>query len=1243
MSSLQPEEPRRSARAKKLVERLDPGGDAAGKRPNGARRAGSEEDSLSSASEEDNSEEEARPSRGNKRQSKATKNTRKATNGHASTRVKKTATVINGEVGPETSDVPKTDCGLFNALLSPDIALQPLIEDWVETYQQSAGDPVSEAASVHELILFFIRCCGLNEDIEEAEAMDADGVIDVLERIQDEIVKTAPATYPLISKTKPYRSFKTNLDLLIPHLISTLSLTPLLYQDTDTTNHSIPLLPLILTWLNSMSSSPLRPIRHTSTYLNLKINSALCEVASGVSKDLGIKQRQREAETKKAGPGAAAQKKVKEAEERVKDTHERKVILEEYMQEIVDAMFVHRVRDADPAIRTDCLKELGVWLKKYPEEYVKNKYFGYLTRGCNDPNSHARLETIKALALLYSKETFVTNSRSFTLRLAPRLVEMATRDVEVSVRVHSLSVITLIDKTGILEDENEVQRSNVAKLIFDQEPRVRKAVGGFMIGLWEEKKESMKAGWAGVRGAKKKRAHGISEDVMEKHLEWRALSSLLVETSKELDEPNEGTSKQAGILTTISRADTMTRAAAAVEAMWKDFELLRDWEGLVDYLLLDHSTEAEDMWLMPDVEEDFMLQVLIVCIRREEEDDDDEKTKTLMKVLPRLFAQNQADNAKMAGILAIPQYMNLDLYLDMRMSPAYEALWDDITKQFLQQTSPLVLSAANQAINQLHSATSLSAINTAKLSELEESLFSSLRDAIGGEDVMTLSLDEDRVSTLEAIMLRIGLLGRSRDLSGVMEDQEGGQSSGWDIICAFAERGKLGYKEEAKLVENALQIVFLHLTWAVKSFSSGDANDDQKVTALMENRDRAVEIFETFGVKDRTNAVELVRRQAFICFINLYVLFSTKPESPLPAASSCPLEMKDEQQHKLGGAFQAAVERYASDLEDTESEDHLSEFLFLQLVSVFVGAVRCGVLEVDHAKEPLAHYGRFSSAYDAVVRKLVDVLRDEGIYNKEAETVQNVAAAALQSSMNMFLDSEEEEPVATISLAKLIASAFVVHGNHFAILKQIHPTEVYDLHVHSLNWLSSKMASFFKLEQSAKNKNVKRKFTVQTSRCLSFFKVLLLLLGPITAKDAFRIKKHLDMVVEGMGVGVTGTKIWEGYRVYERRLVALISKDPSLKNAEITKKKALTEEVVEDTDTDEVDNAARSPELVGDQETTTSDPIPIVSTPSKRGLDDDEEDDGLVLDVWDGVGSPTGREKSASVEPVAKKRKTVKR
>ena len=46
----------------------------------------------------------------------------------------------------------------------------------------------------------------------------------------------------------------------------------------------------------------------------------------------------------------------------------------------------------------------------------------------------------------------------------------------------------------------------------------------------------------------------------------------------------------------------------------------------------------------------------------------DERTKTLIKVLPRLFSKHQSDSGKMAELLSIPRAMNLGLYLDLRMN-----------------------------------------------------------------------------------------------------------------------------------------------------------------------------------------------------------------------------------------------------------------------------------------------------------------------------------------------------------------------------------------------------------------------------------------------------------------------------------------------------------------------------------------------------------------------------------------------
>ena len=246
----------------------------------------------------------------------------------------------------------------LDALNSADIALRPLIDEWVNTYISTANDEAAEKAAVHEIITFFVRCCGLNADIEEDEAMDADGVIDTLERIQDESVKVSLAIYPLIARTKESRTFRTNLDIFVPYLIKIISSTDVFYDDADSTKHSIVLLPLLLTWLHTMSSSPLRSIRHTSTHITLRINSALCEIASSVSNELSLQERKHAAEAKKAGSTAAAKKKVAVFEAKVKEVRAKKERVQEYMDEILDVYVVlislARPRIDRQHVRTSC-------------------------------------------------------------------------------------------------------------------------------------------------------------------------------------------------------------------------------------------------------------------------------------------------------------------------------------------------------------------------------------------------------------------------------------------------------------------------------------------------------------------------------------------------------------------------------------------------------------------------------------------------------------------------------------------------------------------------------------------------------------------------------------------------------------------------------------------------------------------------------------------------------------------------
>jgi cohesin complex subunit SA-1/2 len=175
-----------------------------------------------------------------------------------------------------------------------------------------------------------------------------------------------------------------------------------------------------------------------------------------------------------------------------------------------------------------------------------------------------------------------------------------------------------------------------------------------------------------------------------------------------------------------------------------------------------------------------------------------EITRAFIKALPRLFVKYQADPQRTAEVLLIPPLLNLELYVEMRMVPAYSNLWDDISKQFMSHSSMTVLNNAIKVVYHFMSTTSLSNTNSTKILELEDELSSALHDAVAGRDeIEVASFNEDELLSLTALLSRVYALIGWRNLSGWMDEDEGGkQSSVWSILNALAERGRLGYKEE---------------------------------------------------------------------------------------------------------------------------------------------------------------------------------------------------------------------------------------------------------------------------------------------------------------------------------------------------------------------------------------------------------------------------------------------------------------
>ena len=299
------------------------------------------------------------------------------------------------------------------------------------------------------------------------------------------------------------------------------------------------------------------------------------------------------------------------------------------------SVFVNRYRDLDPSIRAECVHSIGLWFKKYPGHFLDGTYLRYVGWVLSDANTQVRLEAVKALSGVYENSDYIGSLQTFTERFKPRLVEMATRDTELAVRVTVIGVLGAIDAHQLLEDD---QREELCMLVFDEEAKVRKAVSAFVRGIWAEIVEEQLAG--GKAGKQERIRAGI-----------KALGKLLVRLAKPLgkkaivaedeeESPNRATprpmSRRVREVAVLIGTEQRGRIALAVEALWDDVESVSDWEALLEVLLLDHSAGSEtihesrgrrsksnkgstdsvvhEVWRLEEVEETVLLEVFVASL-----------------------------------------------------------------------------------------------------------------------------------------------------------------------------------------------------------------------------------------------------------------------------------------------------------------------------------------------------------------------------------------------------------------------------------------------------------------------------------------------------------------------------------------------------------------------------------------------------------------------------------------------------
>ncbi|CDR98692.1 hypothetical protein [Sporisorium scitamineum] len=822
------------------------------------------------------------------------------------------------------------DNDIFNAVKDANSALQSNAEDWVVAFSDHQGRALAE------LINFVIRACGCNGSVDENQVIDIDNVVDNLEELQEVFKKQPIPSYPIVSRSKAFKSFRKSLNEFLHRLVMSAYEAEVLTSDGFMEPYQA--------WVSAMSSSSLRSFRHTATVIALWTISALNEVNAQATKDLSTATKQRDAEKKKA---RADKSRLRDLESKVLESRKLRTRLEEYINEFINSVFVHRFRDFDAGIRSECVEALGSWMKKYPTQYLQSSYFRYIGWVLSDIDANVRLAAVHAMTGLYTRDNFVSSIRNFTEIFKGRLVQMATGDVELGVRIAAINVLVMIDKHDLLEDE---QRDLLATHIFDVEPRIRNAVASFLANILDEMVSEGASDLGALSAASKKKGKQAEEQQQEQaKLRFKCLAELLVKYGHRLDAQGSDASASAverGLsdeLSVVIDGAKEGRVGMAVEALWDAVEDLQHWKPLIDLLLLDHSAQkaggqrkgtaaaenaAPDVYRLETEEEAILVEALVAILRKtyagvELIDDPEDNTKedvsrAMISALPKLLAKYRTDAPRIADLLLLPQVMDLEMYTELQETAAFEALWDDVSNQIQRHVEPLVLKHGVQTLQKMVATTSQSTVNNTKLSALEEGLVSSLRETVSDRDVETAGFSEDEVHLLAANMLRLHLVSQVTNTSDALEDDENGQAtSGWEIVLGIAGRGRLAYSEEESLVRDAVAGLTLHIMWKTRKVIMPEAGSQTAVAeALLAKRTTVLSLLEEFVASTQSQACVGVQRVAFEKLATIHMLYAAIPQqapaAPAPATatgddSSAMAAEGDVSQHRSGPQLPALL------------------------------------------------------------------------------------------------------------------------------------------------------------------------------------------------------------------------------------------------------------------------------------------------------------------------------------------------
>ncbi|KAL3317738.1 Cohesin subunit SA-1 [Cichlidogyrus casuarinus] len=575
---------------------------------------------------------------------------------------------------------------LFGAIKSGNTPPQNIVDGWIEQYK------TNQDAAMLELYQFFISCSGSKGKISMDMYLNLSDS-DIILKMTEEFAEDS-GEYPLIQTSAAWRRFKTTFLEFIQVLVRQCQYS-IIYDQC--------MVEKLIALLAGLSDSQVRAFRHTSTLAALKMMTALVDVALNLSINSDSNQRQLDAE-KNRSAGNRVTERMELLQQRKQELTDNKEDVKTMLSYLFKGVFVHRYRDTFPDIRSACMKEIGIWMRRYPAVFLDDSYLKYLGWTLYDRIGDVRVNCLQALHPLYEDLSLASKLELFTKRFKSRLVEM-TLDKENDVAVEAIKLVTCILKnTESVIDDKDCE--NIYELVYCTHRASAQAAGEFLAyKLFDIHNRSSEQ--EPTRTNKGKRRSSNTPMI-------RDLVQFFIES--ELHE----------------------HAAYLVDSLWEHAPMLRDWEAMVDLLVEEPGREEEPL---DANQESSLIEILVCCIRqaisglspvvrqsgshhhhhqnplqelnnrlgevpinvhmpiKEQKLAHEECTKmtnVMIPALPLLLTKYGESADRASTLLQIPLYMDLDYYTSGRHERQLDLVLRCLQEIVERQTDPSCLTAVSK-------------------------------------------------------------------------------------------------------------------------------------------------------------------------------------------------------------------------------------------------------------------------------------------------------------------------------------------------------------------------------------------------------------------------------------------------------------------------------------------------------------------------------------------------------------------